>query len=116
NKKEQFLPNSSLHFVKYELEIKRYGGSVAIKVAEQHFHNSSEIVLKIRSQSSTWNYERAMGEAIRLHLSFVHALGMKIHDAKQFFYNIYKKWFQKDKGKNKLSLSRKKKKKTLGYF
>ncbi len=90
---EQWYPNNSLQYIRYEPETDRYGGSSAITVSEDHFQQSSEITFTLLKESPDWSYDRALGAAIQLHLSFAHAAGMTINEAREFFSFIFGGWF-----------------------
>ncbi len=76
----------------YEPEVERYGGTEAIRVAEAHFQQSSRAVLLAMDHSSQWDYDRALGVAIQLHLGFVHRLGMELEEAYAFFSHVAVRW------------------------
>jgi thiopeptide-type bacteriocin biosynthesis protein len=88
-----WLPNHSIQFVDYEPEVERYGGAKGIRIAEKQFEASSRAALSIISESTNWTYEKAMGAAIQLHLSFAHAFAMDLSGAWAFFDYIFKGWF-----------------------
>ena len=89
----KWFPNNSIQFIPYLPEQKRYGGRHALLVAEQHFEISSAAVLEYMSEKGMqWTYDDAMGTAIKLHLSFVHALGMDLVHAHAFFHFIFYNW------------------------
>ena len=86
--------NNSVQFVDYEPETARYGGKYGLEIVEKHFFNSSKIVLESMSKIGlkNWSYEQALGIAIKLHLSFVHAAGFDIFTAKNFFKEVFYHW------------------------
>lgn len=88
----ELYPNNSIQFIDYEPETERYGGEKALMIAEKHFQDSSDAVLAIIQESADWNYDRAMGAAIQLHIGFAHATGMDINEAKAFFQHISAGW------------------------
>ncbi|MEM1319847.1 MAG: lantibiotic dehydratase C-terminal domain-containing protein [Bacteroidota bacterium] len=88
-----WLPNNSLYFVDYEPEFHRYGGLRGIDIAEQHFQHSSEVVLQnLSNRVGQWSYDEALGMAIKLHLCFVHSLGMSLHTMHDFFHYLFYNW------------------------
>jgi thiopeptide-type bacteriocin biosynthesis protein len=87
-----WLPDNSVQYIAYEPETERYGGNEGIKAAEDHFQDSSRAVLSVIEESSEWDYNRAMGAAIQLHLSFAYGLGMDLDEAKQFYTHTFKSW------------------------
>jgi thiopeptide-type bacteriocin biosynthesis protein len=89
---QQWFSNNSVQFIPYEPETERYGGDPAIRVAEEQFRLSSDTILSIIGESGAWNYERAMGAAIQLHLAFAHAVGMSREETKEFFRYIFTGW------------------------
>jgi thiopeptide-type bacteriocin biosynthesis protein len=90
--KLRWVPNHTIRYVPYQPEIKRYGGPAGILVAEEQFQASSRAVLSIIEASKGWDYERALGAAIQLHLGFVSALGMKLTESIRFFSDIFSIW------------------------
>lgn len=62
-------PNDSVVWITYEPEIERYGGPVAIRLAEQHFQASSEAVGGAIAQVA-WTYSRSLGVALQLHAAY----------------------------------------------
>ncbi|MGE6394275.1 thiopeptide-type bacteriocin biosynthesis protein [Chryseobacterium scophthalmum] len=42
-----FFPNNSIQYIDYLPEIKRYGGGEGIIIAEEHFYNCSEFILRL---------------------------------------------------------------------
>jgi thiopeptide-type bacteriocin biosynthesis protein len=89
---EQWFPNNSVQFITYEPEIERYGGPEGIRIAEQQFHASSRAVLALLQDSAHWSYDRALGAAIQLHLTFAAGLGMDWHEAVRFFTSVAQHW------------------------
>jgi hypothetical protein len=86
--------NNSIQFVDYEPETSRYAGAYGMVIAEKHFFHSSETVLESMTNIGlkNWSYEQALGVAIKLHLSFVHAVGFDIFTAKNFFKEVFYHW------------------------
>jgi thiopeptide-type bacteriocin biosynthesis protein len=75
-----------IEVVPYEPEIKRYGGPKAILIAEEHFFQSSKIVLSIIDKHlSDWTYEISLGKALQLHLIFAHALKLNREQLHAYF-------------------------------
>lgn len=89
---QQWFPNNSIQFTEYEPEILRYGGPAGILISEKQFEISSRCVLSVLKESSSWDYDRALGAAIQLHLSFASAMGMSLQEAVQFFSSVSKGW------------------------
>ncbi|NIP28752.1 MAG: hypothetical protein GWN55_09740 [Phycisphaerae bacterium] len=96
--KQGWFPNNSIQFMPYEPEIERYGGPAGILIAEKQFEISSRAVLHLLNVSKQWDYERALGAAIQLHLGFAWALGMDLAEAKQFYTRIFDGWFSRAYG------------------
>jgi hypothetical protein len=94
----QWFDNNSLQFIHYEPEVQRYGGPVGIRIAERQFEISSEAVLAVIGESGNWDYERALGAAIQLHLGFAFALSMDLNEAAAFFSRIFTIWFGRSYG------------------
>lgn len=88
----KWFENNSIQFIDYEPETERYGGEEALLVAERQFQVSSDVVLAAISESSNWNYERALGVAIQMHLAFGFALGMNAVEMAEFYSYIFKGW------------------------
>lgn len=90
---DQWYPNNSVQFMEYEPEVNRYGGPVAITIAEQQFQASSKSILEIISDGvDGWDYDRALGSAIQLHLGFAYGLGMDLKEMQEFFDVVFKNW------------------------
>lgn len=89
---QRWYPNNSVQFIQYEPEITRYGGEYCIDIAEKHFQYSSDTVLKILALEKDWSYDRALGVAIQLYLSFSHAIGLNISQTISFFSRVYASW------------------------
>ncbi len=90
---QQWYPNNSIHYITYEPELERYGGTTGILIAEKQFQHSSEAVLAVIEESREWGYERALGVAIQMHLAFAGALGMSLRELKGFFNMVSRGWF-----------------------
>ncbi|HLP46581.1 MAG TPA: lantibiotic dehydratase C-terminal domain-containing protein [Candidatus Kapabacteria bacterium] len=90
---QQWFPNDSVQYIEYGPEVERYGGPEAILIAEKQFETSSRDVLAVIADSASWDYDRALGAAIQLHLGFVFALGMNLAEAGEFFSRIARHWF-----------------------
>ena len=89
---KQWFPNDSLQYIEYEPELSRYGGPVGLEISERQFQVSSDTVLAVMGDSDGWDYERAMGAAIQLHLGFAYAMGMDLPEAISFYTRIFKLW------------------------
>lgn len=89
---QEWFSNNSTQFVEYEPEIRRYGGPVGILIAERQFELSSRSVFSILRESNSWDYDRALGAAIQMHLSFANAMGMTLHETAQFYSLVSKGW------------------------
>ena len=89
----RWYPNNSVQFITYEPETDRYGGDQAITVAERQFQASSKATFEIIADGlDSWDYNRALGAAIQLHLGFAYGVGMDQEEAKQFFSQVFKNW------------------------
>ena len=113
--------NNSIYFVAYEPELERYGGEQGMALSERHFFHSSRIVLQnLENKAGRWTYEDALGVAIKLHLSFAHAVGMDLATATAFFHFIFYNWlprsFQFQRQKNKSAAIREQSRETLQAF
>ncbi len=86
------LPNNSFHFIPYHRETERYGGEAAIAIAERQFGVSSRVVLSIIKECEAWNYNKALGKAMYLHLAFAYATDMSLAEAALFFNRIFEIW------------------------
>ncbi|ADB40215.1 thiopeptide-type bacteriocin biosynthesis protein [Spirosoma linguale] len=62
----EWYPNDSLVWIAYEPEIDRYGGPIAIRLAEKHFQASSETIGR-GIASAELTYSHSVGLAIQLH-------------------------------------------------
>lgn len=89
----KWYPNNSVQFFNYKPEVERYGGLVGVQIAEEHFQISSDIVLKsIKEKGFKWIYDDALGAAIKLHLSFIHTMGLDLKSAVAFFKMLFYNW------------------------
>lgn len=93
----KLFPNNSIQFIAYEQEVDRYGGPIGISIAEKQFQLSSQTVLNIIDESGFWNYDKAMGAALQLHLGFAFALQMSIIETQQFYSYISNWWISKER-------------------
>ena len=89
---QQWFPNNSIQYIPYEQETERYGGPQAVTVGEVQFESSSNAILAAIRQSESWTYERALGIAIQMHLSFAYALGMDANETAEFYSYIFSSW------------------------
>ncbi len=88
---DKWRKNNAIYVEGYILELNRYGGKEGLNISETQFQLSSETILQhFKEQES--HYEDVLGFAIRLHLGFVHSLGMNLHEATQFFNMIFENW------------------------
>lgn len=90
---QRWYPNMSVQYIAYEPESERYGGSHGVRIAERQFQLSSDAALAVMGESDPWDYDRALGAAIQMHLGFAFALGMDLPEAHQFYAHIYHSWF-----------------------
>ena len=89
----KWIPNNTLAYIDYQAERKRYGGDVGMLLSEQQFMLSSKTVLDyVKQKGRSWSYDDAMGTAVKLHLSFIHATGMDLDLAISFFDFYTKNW------------------------
>lgn len=82
---QQWFPNNSVRFIDYEPEVERYGGPAGILISERQFELSSRCVLEVIRNEKLWNYSRALGIAIQLHVAFCHAVNMSLDETIAFF-------------------------------
>lgn len=99
-KNKRWFANNSIKFIKYEPEFERYGGPVGIVIAESQFEASSQVVLAIIEESKSWDYDRALGAAIQLHLGLTAALNMDLTETRLFYSYVFKSWFSRAYGFN----------------
>ncbi len=92
---QRFYPDNSVQFIQYQPEVDRYGGAEGIGIAERQFQCSTDAVLAIIAESEGWDYNRALGAAIQLHLGFIFAVGMDITEAIAFFTWISRIWLSR---------------------
>ncbi len=86
---ENWHPNNSIQFIPYKPEVKRYGGTAALAIAEQQFHASSCAIIKAIQQCKDWAYSTALITAVQLHLCFTFAMDMDEETAAGFYKNLY---------------------------
>ena len=90
---QRWFPNDTVRYIEYEPETDRYGGKVGMLIGERQFQASSEAVLAVMKESTDWNYDRAHGTAIQMHLGFAAALNMNLEELKHFCSLVYSGWF-----------------------
>lgn len=95
---QQWFPNNSVQYIDYEPEVERYGGPTGILIAENQFQASSRTVFSVIEESGDWDYDRALGAAIQLHLGFAFAMGMDLVETGEFFTQISQTWFSRAYG------------------
>ncbi len=95
---QKWFPDNSLQYIEYEPEVSRYGGPVGMDISERQFQISSGTVLAVMEDCDGWDYERAMGAAIQLHLGFAFALGMDLPEAISFYTRISRLWLARSFG------------------
>ncbi len=89
----KWYPNNSFRYETYQPELKRYGGKTGVAIAEEQFQASSKVVLEsMLEKTGKWTYDDALGLAIKLHLSFVHSVGMTKEEACRFFEAYFHNW------------------------
>lgn len=89
------FPNNSVQYIEYEPEVPRYGGPVGILIGERQFQVSSDAVLEVIRETGDWDYDRALGAAIQMHLGFAYALGMDLKETAAFYSRISTMWFSR---------------------
>jgi thiopeptide-type bacteriocin biosynthesis protein len=89
---QQWLRNNSILFTDYEPETARYGGPDGLVIAEGQFKASSDVVLAVLQEKRDWDYNRALGVAIQLHLGFAFATGMDLPETANFFSQVFRNW------------------------
>jgi thiopeptide-type bacteriocin biosynthesis protein len=94
----RWFPNDSIQYITYEPELERYGGNTGILIAEEQFDASSRAVMAVIRESDNWDYDRALGAAIQLHLGFAYAMGMNLLETGDFFTSIFQHWFSRAYG------------------
>lgn len=89
----KWFPNNSLQFISYEQEVARYAGKRGMEIAEHQFSASSDVVLECMKQKiDSWDYDLGLGEAIKLHLSFIYAMKLNLEQATSFFKHFFHHW------------------------
>lgn len=81
----KFERELELKRVEYIAEVNRYGGTQAIEIAENQFALSSRIISEIfQSKCNIWDYDIALGFAIKIHITFIFALKYDINKIQEF--------------------------------
>lgn len=70
--------NNSIHYIDYIPETERYGGKYALKIAEEHFENSSDTVLSLMAKSDEWSFPVGQALVIQLHILFFNAIKINL--------------------------------------
>lgn len=107
NIKKNLVTNNSIRFISYKPEIERYGGLYGVQIAEKLFEASSDAVLNIIKDAKEWNYDRAIGAAMEMHMILLYVFHSQIKDSIKLLEkinpNTHKKTREgKDVFKNKL--------------
>lgn len=92
SEEQKWYPDNSIQFIEYEPETDRYGGPVCLELSELHFQDVSNATLGVMNEADDWNYERAMGAAIQMHLSFIYSLGLSERETILLFQRVYNGW------------------------
>lgn len=87
-----WFPNNTIQFIPYEPETERYAGETGLAISEEQFQASSKAVLSVIKKSKEWDYTKALGAAIQLHLSFASSMGMQSEEAAGFFHKVFFNW------------------------
>ncbi|HWQ80971.1 MAG TPA: thiopeptide-type bacteriocin biosynthesis protein [Ignavibacteria bacterium] len=87
NENDDWIANDSVHFYEYEPEYDRYGGTVGMKISEDHFHICSNAVLDYLSETEDTSYSKSLGISIQLSLSMCLSFKMTMKEMEQFFFN-----------------------------
>jgi len=86
---QKWLPNNFIQFIEYEVEEERYGGPRGLEISEEQFYLCSETILKAIGESTEWNYNKSMGLAIQLMVSFCYSAGFSHKEMIDVFYSYY---------------------------
>ena len=91
-------PNNSLYFPQYHPETARYGGERGMAIAERQFCLSSQAVLSVLTEDATWDYGKALGIAVQLHLVGASAFGLGAADLERIFSAFSHYWISRAEG------------------
>ncbi|MCY0971130.1 thiopeptide-type bacteriocin biosynthesis protein [Chryseobacterium wangxinyae] len=101
NRYPTFFPNNSIQYIQYIPELKRYGGETGILIAENHFYDSSQFVIKLQQPRSKGkigiNVDDKMSLAIRGNLMMIKSMKMKKPDENNFVFRLSSNLFWKEK-------------------
>ncbi len=87
---QRWFPNDTVQYIDYEPEVKRYAGPAGMPIAETQFQASSDAVLALLGDEP--DYDRALGAAIQMHLTFAHSLGLSLSDLRCFATLVFRGW------------------------
>lgn len=73
---EKWHKNNSIRFIAYHPELKRYGGSVGMSLAQEFFQASSIAAISSFEDMQAWNYSKVLTTALQINISMLYALGM----------------------------------------
>jgi thiopeptide-type bacteriocin biosynthesis protein len=80
----------ALAWTEYEPETERYGGTNALKIAENQFQASSDMSLAVlQSYGEDWNQQAALATAMHVYLAHAFAFGMNMQQLTDFFRAQY---------------------------
>lgn len=68
------MPLKSYKFMEYEPEVERYGGSMAIELAEEHFYHSSKAVLQYLREGRIKPGAEGIAKALDMHICLIYHL------------------------------------------
>ncbi|HEY8956163.1 thiopeptide-type bacteriocin biosynthesis protein [Chitinophaga sp.] len=92
NSEQQGFSLLSITNVEYEPEVERYGGPVAIGIAERHFMMSSNLVLSLLRSQDNWVYADSLGSAIRIHLAFLQTINLSTEVKTALVSKVHEGW------------------------
>jgi thiopeptide-type bacteriocin biosynthesis protein len=90
NKKKIKL--DTFQYVKYDMELGRYGGEVGMQIAQDVFEASSKATLWLLKENKLSEYGDKIGSALQLHFSFAYAFGLSLNEMVKFFHGVLELW------------------------
>lgn len=84
--------NNSFHYIEYEPEYRRYGGSEGVELAEWHFEQSSDIVMQLLRDTNVHVRTVLLGLSIQLSLPLCFGFLQDDLRVKSFLDNYLRYW------------------------
>lgn len=96
-----FFPNNSIQYIDYLPEIKRYGGAEGIIIAEEHFYNCSEFILRLLKHhlclEKSMSLDDKLTSAVKGNLMIIKSMKLSKDGENEFILRLSNNIFWKKK-------------------